>query len=414
MSVSLTPSTHRSFPPRTLPSPAYPPSNKVVPVLTLFVHGLPGVSTLNVEDTTGSKTVRQLAAQLSSFLCAFGTAGVPQPTGPYYDCELFAGEKPISIDGSDGARPVSYFDAFSASLLVRVHDDPRQLFVKTTSGKTITINTAGFHTIEKVKKMIEAKESIALDQQRLIHGGRQLEEDHKTLIEFGINTEATLHLAPRVRGGKTTPLSFVDLSNPAVPERIEWSTSAPKWRFAGPGMTLEGRCNNGKCQAFRKTVIANLRFGEYNPAYDYSRSKCPMCAEFIDSQDCGFAECKYRYQGLRLDEHRQPKRESVSWTTVAVGDQYQRFSSSKLGTSQWLSLVIEAKPLGAQTETSPECLACGMEIAAGYQRRLPEWKLPCQHIFHARCVAPWIANGHGCPVCNIARGDKSIVTLREV
>lgn len=152
--------------------------------MQLFVKTLTG-KTVSIEVEEG-ESIEDVKAKISE------KEGIP----PEQQRLIFGGQQ---LQDAKTLDDYDVGDDATLHLVLRLRGG-MQLFVKTLTGKTVSIEVEEGESIEDVKAKISEKEGIPPEQQRLIFGGQQL-QDAKTLDDYDVGDDATLHLVLRLRGG---------------------------------------------------------------------------------------------------------------------------------------------------------------------------------------------------------------------
>lgn len=271
-----------------------------------------------------------------------------------------------------------------------------ELFVKTLTGKTITIYVAPTDTIDTLKELVVECEGIPPDQQRMIFAGQQL-EDNRTIAQYGIRHNSTLHLVLRLWGGGGGPEIITTARLDADAMQVGTLTNGPTYRTLRPGLAIEGLCPTEGCKAHNDNVLHNVGYAAFD--YHTDTARCPECmGKIVKFTSCYARNCYWRFIT-------QTPSLKVTWSPLMKADDPNGYMTPKNpngDTAQYINCVLQALPIKGSHRA---CMICNSGPLADYTAS-------CGCTFHSTCLNKW--HNHTFAHLGAAKCATCLVTMERI
>ncbi|RHZ64240.1 hypothetical protein Glove_326g120 [Diversispora epigaea] len=148
--------------------------------------------------------------------------------------------------------------------------------------------------------------------------------------------------AATIAFGPIGGIPLTDPSNKQKRTKRDWSSSAPVWRTAARGLSLEAHCYNSSCQAYNGGYVL-VKWGYRD--FDFFRNdrdvNCPMCGRHVQTENFGFYNTYYKVVGSKKDTPNGYFQEVDSGWEYAPTQHYTTFLDSPDDLVYWGQLQIK-------------------------------------------------------------------------
>ena len=237
-----------------------------------------------------------------------------------------------------------------------------QVYINGISDSSLIFRIKNNCKVVELKDLIAEKCKISNDALNLSFGGKVL-KDSLLLTDYNVISNSVINCEHINNGGN---FNFIDVNNINGIKKIPIG-KASRWKKYVPGLNLEGKCTNEKCVAYKKKVICQIGYANYNfeNIREDDKIKCPMCKEKIMPLSCGFSKCIFKIFGKRIINGKMEEISDEQCKLVRKG--YYSYDPDQTKIINWETLTIEVNEIPSNFNNGFYCSYIDIDNIIGHK-----------------------------------------------